>query len=154
MKDLFNTTIMPREAIKCYEYYPDGKKVRTFKSLAEVRKEHYSSIKGKHPIFDSRQYRDFPIFKILPNGNVLFKVVAGRDKAKYAYKLHNSDLLFLPNEQGQRLQMLNLQHEVIAEFASFRIAYKILKIPQATIWGSLQETSTPKNDFYFKYKEF
>jgi len=150
---------MGRASKKVYEYDFEGKYLRKYESISEFRQKYYSEIKGKMPLFTKQiegcQYQ-------ITHDTIAYTERVIREKTLFILKVHNSKLCNLSNtkQSKQPVEMLNLKNEVIAEFASARVAELLLKysFSKATIYSQLtgrvhEGTKGIMNDYYFRYKQ-
>lgn len=151
---------MGRASKKVYEYDFEGKYVRKYESISEFRQRHYTEDKGKRPLF-IKQIEGIE-YHITPQDTIAFTERVIREKTLFILKAHTSKLCNLSNtkQSKQPIEMLNLKNEVIAEFASLRLAEILLNgnFSRGTIYSQLnsREDKSVKgivNDYYFRYKK-
>lgn len=145
---------------KVFEYTTEGVYIRSYESISEYREERYPDDIGKRPIFVHKiEGLDFHFTK---DDTILLKERPGREKIVFIYKIWTSKLCNFnkSKEDGKPIQMFNLKNELIAEFASTKVAKVLLSpdISYNTLMGHLRKRKGEKtfalvSDYYFKYKE-
>lgn len=142
-----------RVPIKVYQYDNEGKFLKTFNSMSEVRVQYFPNDIGKRPLFGSRDYiKDYTIL----NDNTLISLNRiGRQKVKFLFKLHDNK--YVPKKKiiKQEIECYNLAGDLLGTFTSIFAASILCNIPFAMVHKQLnRNTGTGQNrNLIFKYKE-
>lgn len=137
-----------REKIKVYEYELRGKLFKIHNSLVECCEDLFGTDGTNRPIF---QYKDF----YLSNRNtILFKEKKRRDEVFFIVEKEKNPMI-LSNED-KKIELVNMENEVIATFANIKICSLITGDLIGTILNSInyrKTNSIPKNKYrtYYRY---
>jgi hypothetical protein len=143
---------------KRYEYNQDGKFIREYVCENDIRKEYYAEDKGKRPLFGTTKtnhkgkvYSYNYSYHILKNNNIIVKERIGREGIKNLIKHINNDFVKIYNKK--KINVINLDNEIIASFISENIAAKMTNIPISTIHNQLTKGKGFSTDrgLIFKY---
>ena len=119
-----------RPKVKRYQYDKKGNFLQEFESESAVRKQYYSTDKGKRPIFGNYPYQKE--YVILPDGTYLTKERIGRVGIRDINKRINNEFLNISNDD-KKVKATNLDNKVVATFANINLAAKMTNIPLGTI---------------------
>jgi hypothetical protein len=143
-----------RQKIKCFEYSEDGKYLREYGSIQEVREKFYIGDNGKRPLFrDNSGYFKTPIGTFIANHRI------GRDKLMKSERLKNCPFCTYRTgiQDNKAFEIFNLKNEKIAEFKDVHKASLLLNLSYKNIWSRLNSISlsrkfTSRDNLVFKYK--
>lgn len=136
-----------REKIKIFEYSKDGKFLKEYESISELRNKYFSNDRGKRPLIRKNEY------STLPNGNYISTYRLGRDKIEFLNRRSKSKFINI-KKSNSIIECYNLDNIKIATFVDINIASKLTNIPLTTIYHQLNNgKGTPKKDLIFKYRE-
>jgi hypothetical protein len=135
---------MPRSEIKVYEYTLDGKFIKEWNSMSEVRKHHYPNDKGKRPLFPfTKNYNS------VPNGNYICLERIGREGI---IEIEKSKKQIVIKHKQKRVILKNKNNEFLASFANEAIASQLLNIPRKTIFNRLRVTKNASDGIVWKHE--
>lgn len=143
---------------KRYEYNQEGKFIREYECENDIRKEYYSQDKGKRPLFGTtrtnykgKTYSYTYLYHILKNNNIIVKERIGRIGIKNLLRHINNDFVNISNKK--KINVINLDNEIIASFVNINIASKMTNIPLSTIHSQLTKSKGFSTDrgLIFKY---
>lgn len=139
---------------KRYQYDRNGRFIREFESESDCRREYYSNITGKYPMFNRNGVKFDREYHILPDDTFLFKERVGRVGVRDLKRRLDSKEFLNINFKEPRIKCLNLDNKVVATFANINIAHKMTNIPIGTIWHSLKarQTNSSSRNLIFKYE--
>jgi len=147
-----------RKPKKVYVYDIKGTYICMFENMMEFRKVYYPKDIFKRPLFIHKELGyNYEYMEDLELIAFVDKSI-GRDRIKYLVAIHNSEYCKkIDNSSNTKVvQVLNLKHEVIAEFKSVRLLTKLMPhFNASTIYRQL--TKEPTHSFneeglFFKYK--
>ena len=129
---------------KTFQYDKEGKFIRAYECLADVRKRYYYNDGGVRPMFVNKDY------ELLPDNTYLVKERIGRKGITLLDKIINSKYTF---KNKKLVSLINVKNEEIAIFANIHIAHRLTQIPYSTIYNQLNESKNSKHlDLRFQYK--
>lgn len=117
--------------IKVYQYNKDGKFLKMFDSIQDVRKEYYKEDSGKRPFFRFKS-----LYTILPDNTIVCKEKVGREFVKHVFKRLSNPFVRL-DETSPLIKLFNIDNKVIATFKDIMIASKLTGISYRTIYAQL-----------------
>lgn len=136
--------------IKTYQYDKDGKRLKVFNSMQEVRDKYYKG--AKYPMFKS--IKD-PTMHKLPDGTFLFKSPTYRNEIKNKIRRFNNNLIVGENKH-KPIEVINIDGVKVAEFYNESMASKLMSISRNKIASYLRgkKTRTASNELgiYIRYK--
>ena len=135
-----------RPSIKVHMYNGKGGYIQSFESLAHFRKKHFPNDIGKRPILIYKELGiDYYYNKEFDY--IIMSVRPGREKIKHIVAIHTSEYCKKQDDDDQKpIQLLNLRGDVIAEFKSQRLLYKLVSaISQENATRSLKRTAKRSN---------
>jgi len=142
-----------QEKIKLYHYDSNGKFIKEFDCMSDLRKEYFSQDIGKRPLCRSKRWQLFN-YDILPDNTYYSNYRIGRDKLLKLERVVNSSYCVNNTTDNTIVKMYNLLNEEVATFKNIHIASLATKIPQSTIYYSCNEgKGMPKEEIYFKYAD-
>ena len=142
-----------REKIKCYEYDLQGKYIREYESIQEVRDKFYPNDKGKRPIiFNKEGYFKIENYGFIANHKI------GRDTLRINERIKNSKYCnYKSLDDEKEIEIYNLKGEKIAEFKNLYLISILTNIPKNTIISQINDSckkrqKLPKGELIFKIK--
>lgn len=130
--------------IRIYEYSIKGKLLNTYDSMNDASIGTYGK---KRPLFQEKEYH------ITPSGSSLFKERMRRDVVfRFFQRLVNPLIL---RDDWRVVELVNMDGDVVAEFASIKVASALTGDKYGTIHGSAEYRickSLPKNKLRYKYR--
>lgn len=139
------------EKIKLYHYDNNGKFLKEFESISDLRKKYFNKELGKRPLCRSKRWELFN-YDVLPDNTYYSNYRIGREKLLKLERVVNSPYCFNQATDKIEVEMYNLLNEKIALFKNIHIASLVTKLSKTTIYHSCNEgKNMPKGDLYFKY---
>lgn len=139
------------EKVKLYHYDNNGKFIKEFNCVSDLRKEYFFKDTGKRPLFNNKKWKLFN-YDVLPDNTYYSNYRIGREKLLKLEKIANS--LYCVNNCTDNIpvKMYNLLNEEIATFKNAYIASLATNVAQSTVYYDCNKgKGMPKGEFYFKY---
>lgn len=143
-----------RKPIKVYQYDNNGKFLKVYNSISEVRSEYFSEDIGKRPIFGSKDYNKDYTF--LDDNTLIALNRIGRDAVKLLFKIRDSKYIPKRKIKKQEIECYNLEGELLCTFTSIFAASVLTNIPMNRIGSQLSYSNSnyeQHKELTFKYKE-
>lgn len=140
-----------REKIKLYHYDNNGKFIKEFDCISDLRKEYFYQDEGKRPLFNNKKWKLFS-YDVLPDNTYYSNYRIGRERLLKLERIANS--LYCVNNctDNTPVKMYNLLHEEVATFKNCYIASLATNINQSSIYHDCNNgKGMPKSEVYFKY---
>lgn len=143
---------------KAYHYDNDGKFIKEYSCMEEIRKEYYSSDKGKRPLFVTNAKIPNGTYKVitkdylkLPDNTFATKERIGREGIRKINKRINNPFI---NNENKYFDILNLDNEVIASFNNIKVAAVLLNKSVSNIHSRLKKQGIidSSDGLTFKYR--
>ena len=113
-----------RLPMKVFEYTLQGKYLKSYDSIADYRREHYSEDIGIRPLFintvDGIEYN-------ITEESIAFKQRVYRDTIVYYVKIINSKFCNFNSTNDRKVEVLNLKGEILGEFVNANVAKHVLE---------------------------
>ena len=141
-----------REKVKLYHYDLNGKRLRTFESMAEVRDKYYEG--KKQPLFVNIDYK---VVQLLPDATCITKEPIGREKLRPLIARFDASFLVHKNQKYEPIEILNFDRVVVAEFYNMTVASKMMGMTQAALYkiATKKTDEMPSNKYkiYVRWKK-
>lgn len=150
-----------RPRIKVHVYDFDCKYIRTFDCINDFRKHYYQDDIGKRPLFQEQELGHN--YQVIEEAELIALTSRpGREPIRLILAIHFSEYC-AKQDQGinQAIQVFNMRGDLLAEFASQRLACKLMPhVSQAEISRQLNKQvkqgikpkKVIKTGLVFKYK--
>lgn len=144
---------------KAYHYDNNGKFIKEYSCMNEIRQEYYSSDSGKRPLFRTNARNQDGSYKIvekdyiqLPDNTFVTKSRVGRIGIKDIKRRINNPFLGI---EERTIEAYNLDNKIVATFKGLKIAANLTNIPYGTIVSQLEKGQGKFSDrgLIFKYQD-
>lgn len=133
-----------REKIKCYHYDSNGKFIKIYNSINEIRDEYFNDLNGKMPLF-----RNNALYQPLPDGSLVCKMRLGRDEIRRIFVVENNPIVNIKSSKTSDIpiEVLNITGAKIASFANKKVMQLLTGMTINSINSLLREKvgHMPKN---------